>query len=157
MKTTVIAIIGCGTIANASHIPSYLANPKAEIKYFCDIIPERASAAVEKYNPFYGERAAGREREEEEAMPRNGRQIKRATELEHVEEIRDKLDEIAVKNGRTRYSVGMDLVRNLEDEIQAILMAIVLDDVEATVDRIAKKLKERSEEAADRPEPEDKP
>ena len=44
-----VAIIGCGTIANASHIPSYLANPKAEIKYFCDIIPERASAAVEKY------------------------------------------------------------------------------------------------------------
>ena len=44
-----VAIIGCGTIANASHIPSYLANPKAEIKYFCDIIPERAEAAVEKY------------------------------------------------------------------------------------------------------------
>lgn len=44
-----VAIIGCGTIANASHIPSYLANPKAEIKYFCDIIPERAAAAVEKY------------------------------------------------------------------------------------------------------------
>ncbi|MCI7340007.1 MAG: hypothetical protein MSH46_07185, partial [Oscillospiraceae bacterium] len=24
-------------------------NEKAEIKYFCDIIPERADAAVEKY------------------------------------------------------------------------------------------------------------
>lgn len=89
-------------------------------------------------------------------MPRNGKQLNRKTELEHVEEIRDKLDEIAVKNGRTRYSVGMDLVRNLEDEIQAILMAIVLDDVEATVERIAKKLKERSEEAVDRPETEEK-
>lgn len=44
-----IGIIGCGTIANNSHIPAYMANEKAEIKYFCDIIPERAQAAVEKY------------------------------------------------------------------------------------------------------------
>ena len=44
-----VGIIGCGTIANAAHIPSYMANPDAEIKYFCDIIPERAKAAVEKY------------------------------------------------------------------------------------------------------------
>ncbi len=44
-----IGIIGCGTIANSSHIPSYMNNKKAEIKYFCDIIPERAQAAVEKY------------------------------------------------------------------------------------------------------------
>jgi len=44
-----IAVIGCGTIANAAHIPSYMNNPEAEIKYFCDIIPERAQAAVEKY------------------------------------------------------------------------------------------------------------
>ena len=44
-----VAIIGCGTIANAAHIPAYMANPDAEIKYFCDIIPERAQAAVEKY------------------------------------------------------------------------------------------------------------
>ena len=44
-----IGIIGCGTIANSSHIPAYMANPKAEIKYFCDIIPERAEAAVQKY------------------------------------------------------------------------------------------------------------
>ena len=44
-----IAIIGCGTIANAAHIPSYLNNDEAEIKYFCDIIPELAQAAVEKY------------------------------------------------------------------------------------------------------------
>ena len=45
-----IGIIGCGTIANNAHIPSYMNNAKAEIKYFCDIIPERAEAAVEKYN-----------------------------------------------------------------------------------------------------------
>ena len=44
-----VAIIGCGTIANAAHIPSYLNNSVAEIKYFCDIIPERAAKAVEKY------------------------------------------------------------------------------------------------------------
>ena len=44
-----VAVIGCGTIANAAHIPSYMANDTCEIKYFCDIIPERADAAVEKY------------------------------------------------------------------------------------------------------------
>src|SRR5690554_2960802 len=44
-----VAIIGCGTIANSAHIPAYMKNEKAEIKYFCDIIPERAEAAVEKY------------------------------------------------------------------------------------------------------------
>jgi predicted dehydrogenase len=41
-----VAIIGCGTIANASHIPAYLANPNAEIKYFCDINKEKADKAV---------------------------------------------------------------------------------------------------------------
>lgn len=45
-----IAVIGCGTIANSAHIPAYVANEKAEIKYFCDIIPERAEEAVKKYN-----------------------------------------------------------------------------------------------------------
>jgi len=44
-----VAVIGCGTIANAAHIPSYLNNPETEIKYFCDIIPERAEKAAEKY------------------------------------------------------------------------------------------------------------
>lgn len=44
-----VAIIGCGTIANSAHIPSYMNNPEAEIKYFCDIKPEKAQAAVEKY------------------------------------------------------------------------------------------------------------
>ena len=43
-----IGIIGCGTISNNQHIPAYMENTKAEIKYFCDIIPERAQAAVEK-------------------------------------------------------------------------------------------------------------
>jgi len=45
-----VAIIGCGTIANSAHIPNYLEyKDRAEIKYFCDIIPEKAQACVEKY------------------------------------------------------------------------------------------------------------
>ena len=44
-----IAVIGCGNIANSAHIPAYMKNPESEIKYFCDILPERAQAAVEKY------------------------------------------------------------------------------------------------------------
>lgn len=44
-----VAVIGCGNIANNAHIPSYMKNPEAEIKYFCDIIPERAEQAVKKY------------------------------------------------------------------------------------------------------------
>jgi len=49
MKKIIIGVIGCGNIANSAHIPSYMNNADAEIKYFCDIIPERAQAAVEKY------------------------------------------------------------------------------------------------------------
>ncbi|MBR3766836.1 MAG: Gfo/Idh/MocA family oxidoreductase [Clostridia bacterium] len=44
-----VAVIGCGNIANSAHIPAYMASPTANIKYFCDIIPERADKAVEKY------------------------------------------------------------------------------------------------------------
>ena len=43
-----VAVIGCGTIANSAHIPSYLNNPKVEIKYFCDILPHKAQACVEQ-------------------------------------------------------------------------------------------------------------
>jgi predicted dehydrogenase len=42
-----VAVIGCGTIANIAHIPAYMKNPDAEIKYFCDIILERAQKAVQ--------------------------------------------------------------------------------------------------------------
>ncbi len=49
MSKMKIAIIGCGSIANNAHIPAYLANENVEIKYFCDIIKEKAEAAVEKY------------------------------------------------------------------------------------------------------------
>lgn len=44
-----VAVIGCGTIANSAHIPAYLKNPDVEIKYFCDIIPEKAEKAVREY------------------------------------------------------------------------------------------------------------
>lgn len=49
MTTTKVAVIGCGTIANAAHIKAYMANPNAEIKYFCDILLERAEGCVQKY------------------------------------------------------------------------------------------------------------
>ena len=43
-----VAIIGCGNISN-SHIPNYLDLDNVEVRYLCDIIPERADRAVEKY------------------------------------------------------------------------------------------------------------
>jgi predicted dehydrogenase len=49
MSKIKVAIIGCGTIANSAHIKAYLANPNAEIKYFCDIIKVRAEKAVKDY------------------------------------------------------------------------------------------------------------
>ena len=49
MEKMKVGIIGCGTIANHAHIPGYLHCGDVEIKYFCDIIPERAQACVEKY------------------------------------------------------------------------------------------------------------
>jgi len=50
MSKVKVAVIGCGAIANSSHIPAYLANNECEILYFCDIIPERAEKAVADYN-----------------------------------------------------------------------------------------------------------
>ena len=44
-----VAIIGCGTIANNAHMPSYSRNPKAEMVWFCDLIIEKAEAAKAKY------------------------------------------------------------------------------------------------------------
>lgn len=49
MNKTKVAIIGCGTIANNAHIKAYLANPNAEIKYFCDIILDKAEKCVTDY------------------------------------------------------------------------------------------------------------
>lgn len=49
MSKIKVAVIGCGNIANAAHIPAYMKNEEVEIKYFCDLIPERAERCVEKY------------------------------------------------------------------------------------------------------------
>ena len=49
MSKIKVAVIGCGNIANAAHIPAYMKNSEVEIKYFCDIILERAEKCVEKY------------------------------------------------------------------------------------------------------------
>ena len=48
MEKVKVAVIGCGTIAKGQHIPAYMKNEQVEIVYFCDIIKERAEAAVEK-------------------------------------------------------------------------------------------------------------
>ena len=49
MSKIKVAVIGCGTIANGAHIPSYMKCENVEIKYFCDIILEKAKKAAEKY------------------------------------------------------------------------------------------------------------
>ena len=43
------AIIGCGTIANSAHAPSYDKNPETEIGYCIDIIPERARSLADRF------------------------------------------------------------------------------------------------------------
>ena len=50
MKKFKVAVIGCGNIAHGGHIPAYMAlSEEAEIKYFCDIIKEKAEGCVEQY------------------------------------------------------------------------------------------------------------
>ena len=48
-KMVKVGVIGCGMIATEEHIPSYKKCKDAEIKYFCDIIPERAEKAAAAY------------------------------------------------------------------------------------------------------------
>lgn len=48
-KVYKIAIIGCGGIANAKHMPSLAKLNNVEMVAFCDIIEERAAEAKEKY------------------------------------------------------------------------------------------------------------
>jgi len=51
MEKIKVAIIGCGNIATSAHMPAYKAAADlAEVKYFCDLIPERA----EKLRDAYG-------------------------------------------------------------------------------------------------------
>ncbi len=49
MSKMKIAIIGCGRIANNAHIPAYMKNDEVEIKYFCDILLDKAEACVKQY------------------------------------------------------------------------------------------------------------
>ena len=50
MEKLKIGIIGCGGIANAKHLPSLSKLPElCEIVAFCDLIPQRAQEAAEKY------------------------------------------------------------------------------------------------------------
>lgn len=44
-----VAVIGCGNIAKGAHIPAYKRMENVKIRYFCDIIPERADSARDDY------------------------------------------------------------------------------------------------------------
>lgn len=44
-----VAIIGCGTIAGASHVPNYAKNDGVHIKYLVDILPEKAAALRKQF------------------------------------------------------------------------------------------------------------
>ena len=49
MKQTVVAIIGCGRIANGAHLSALSKLENVRIKYACDLILEKAKAAKEKF------------------------------------------------------------------------------------------------------------
>lgn len=50
MSKIKVAIIGCGQIARNAHLGAYMASSDlCEIKYFCDIIPERAKQLRDRY------------------------------------------------------------------------------------------------------------
>lgn len=49
MSKIKVAVIGCGCIAESAHIPAYMKCEDAEIKYFCDIIIEKAQRFVDQY------------------------------------------------------------------------------------------------------------
>ena len=49
-KKIKIAVIGCGSIGTGAHTENYAKNPNVELKYFCDIIPERADEMVGKHD-----------------------------------------------------------------------------------------------------------
>ena len=49
MEKIQVAVIGCGSIANSAHGPSYAKIPEAHIAYCVDIIPARAQKFKEKF------------------------------------------------------------------------------------------------------------
>ena len=51
MKQMVIAVVGCGRIANNAHFPALAKIENVRVKYACDLIEEKAKKVQEKY-PF---------------------------------------------------------------------------------------------------------
>ena len=49
MKKTVIAVIGCGVIANNAHFPSFQKMENVRVKYACDILIDKAYKMQEKF------------------------------------------------------------------------------------------------------------
>ena len=53
MKTITVGVIGCGRIANGSHLPPLSKMEGVNLKYVCDIIPEKADKAKAEYGAQY--------------------------------------------------------------------------------------------------------
>ena len=50
MKKTVVAVVGCGRIANSAHFPALAKMTDiVRVKYACDLIPEKIEAVKEKF------------------------------------------------------------------------------------------------------------
>lgn len=49
MKKTVIAVVGCGRIANNAHFPAFSQMDNVRIKYACDLIEEKAQKVKDQY------------------------------------------------------------------------------------------------------------
>ncbi|MBQ9968377.1 MAG: Gfo/Idh/MocA family oxidoreductase [Oscillospiraceae bacterium] len=54
MKKTVLAVIGCGRIAQIAHFPAFAKMEDIRVKYACDILPEKAQKVKEEF-PFIEE------------------------------------------------------------------------------------------------------
>ena len=52
---SVIAVIGCGRIAQGSHFPALSKIEGVYVKYACDLIEEKAKAVKEQYPDLVGE------------------------------------------------------------------------------------------------------
>ena len=50
MDKKVIAVVGCGRIANIAHFPAFAKMDNIRIKYACDLIEEKAQEVKEKYD-----------------------------------------------------------------------------------------------------------
>ena len=55
MSKTVVAVIGCGRIAQNAHFPAFAQIPDLYVKYACDLIEEKAQAMKDKYPDLVGE------------------------------------------------------------------------------------------------------